>query len=169
MTEVPVQDDFPISDTTPISKSTIYGDDFVQPDCKKDAPSIEGHYPFHEPTKSKGLMDKEEQFVVSQIDLLSEKESGTNKRKTEVPTYNFQTPLNLSPKRSKFFFETSIHSRNSKKQSDLSGTSGIHTSGETRRNTRSTGLSTPRSTQSSRRKKATQSPDKSPSGEYYAW
>jgi hypothetical protein len=38
-----------------------------------------------------------------------------------------------------------------------------------RRSTRTTGLSTPRSTRSSRRKKVTQSPAKSPSGEYNAW
>jgi hypothetical protein len=38
-----------------------------------------------------------------------------------------------------------------------------------RRHNRITGLSAPRSTRSSRRKKAKQSPDKSPSGEYDAW
>jgi hypothetical protein len=38
-----------------------------------------------------------------------------------------------------------------------------------RRSTIITGLSTPRYIRSSRRKKANQSPDKSPSGEYDAW
>jgi hypothetical protein len=74
-------------------------------------------------------MDEEVQFVMSQIDLLSEKESGTKKRKTEVPTYDFQTPPNISPQRSKLLFETSIHSINSKKQSDLAGKAGIRTLG----------------------------------------
>jgi hypothetical protein len=87
MAKVPVQEDSPISDTTPISKSIIYGEDVVvQPDFKKAASSIEGHSPFSEPTKSKGLMDEEVQFVMSQIYFLSEKESGTKKRKAEVPT-----------------------------------------------------------------------------------
>jgi hypothetical protein len=36
----------------------LYGEDVGQSDCKKDAPSIEGHSPFSEPTKSKGLMDE---------------------------------------------------------------------------------------------------------------
>jgi hypothetical protein len=103
---------------------------------------------------------------MSQIDLSSRKESGTKKRKTEVPTYDFKTPPNISPQRSKFLFETSIHNSNSKTQSGLSGT---RTSGEMRRNTRITGLSTPSSTRSSRIKKAEQSPDKSPSGEYDTW
>jgi hypothetical protein len=44
---------------------------------------------------------------MSQIDILSENESRTKKRKREVPTYNFQTPLNVSSQRSKFIFETS--------------------------------------------------------------
>jgi hypothetical protein len=110
-------------------------------------------------------MDEEVQFVMSQIDLSSEKESGTKKTKTEVPTYNFQTPPNISLQRSKFLFETSIHTINIKKQSGLSGKAGTCASVEMRISTRSTGLSTPRSTQSSRRKKANQSPDRSPSGE----
>jgi hypothetical protein len=114
-------------------------------------------------------MDEEVQFVMSQIDISYEKDSGTKKRKTEVPTYDFQTPLNLSLQRIKFLFETSIHSSNNKKQSGLAGNLGIHTSGERRRSTRSTELSTPRSTRSSRRKKAKQSPEKSPIGEYDAW
>jgi hypothetical protein len=108
MPEVHVQDDSPINDTTPISKSTIYGEDVLQSDCKKAASSIEGYSPFSEPTKSKGLMDEELTFVMSQIYLLSEKESGTKKRKTEVPTYDFQAPSNISPQRSKFLFEASI-------------------------------------------------------------
>jgi hypothetical protein len=33
-------------------------------------------------------MDEEVQFVMRQVDLSSEKESGTKKRKTEVPTYD---------------------------------------------------------------------------------
>jgi hypothetical protein len=103
---------------------------------------------------------EEVQFVMSQVDLLSKKESGTKKRKTEVPTYDFQTPPNLSPQRSNFLFETSIHSSNSKKQSGLAGKVGTHTSGEMRRSTRITGLSTPRFTRSSRIKKSKQSPDK---------
>jgi hypothetical protein len=85
------------------------------------------------------------QFVMSQTDLSSEKQSGKKKRKTEIPTYDFQTPSDLSPQRSKFLFETSVHSRNSKKQSDLEGKAGISTAGEMRKSTRSTGLSTPRS------------------------
>jgi hypothetical protein len=40
MAEVPVQEDSPISDTAPISKSIIYEEDAVQSDCKKAAPSI---------------------------------------------------------------------------------------------------------------------------------
>jgi hypothetical protein len=58
---------------------------------------------------------------MSQIDLSYDKESGTKKRKTEVSTYDFQTPPNISPQRSKFLFETSIHSSNSKNQSGLAG------------------------------------------------
>jgi hypothetical protein len=81
MAKVPVEEDSPISDTTPISKSIIYGEDVEQSDCKKAAPSIEGHSPICEPTKSKGLMDEEVQFVNSQIDLSSEKESGKENRK----------------------------------------------------------------------------------------
>jgi hypothetical protein len=119
MAEVPVQEDSPISDTTPISNSIIYGEhDVIQSYCKKAAPSIDGHSPFHEPTKSKGLMAEEVQFVMSQIDLSSKKESGTKKRKTEVPTCDFQTPLNISPQRSKFFSRQSRHThirRNEKK------------------------------------------------------
>jgi hypothetical protein len=38
MAEVPVQEDSPISDTTPISKSIIYGEDVIQSDFKKAAP-----------------------------------------------------------------------------------------------------------------------------------
>jgi hypothetical protein len=68
------------------------------------------------------------QFVMSQISLSSKKESGKNKRKTEIPTYNVQTPRNISPQRSKFLFETSIHSSNSKKQSGLSGKGGTRIS-----------------------------------------
>jgi hypothetical protein len=116
-----IKEDSPISDTTPISKSNIYGEDVVQSYCKKAEPSIEGHYPFLEPTKSKGVMGKEVQFFTSHIYLLSKKESGTKKIKTEVPTYDFQTTLNISPQRSKFLFETSIHSNNIKAQSDASG------------------------------------------------
>jgi hypothetical protein len=82
MAEVPVQEDYPISDTNPISKSIIYGAHAITSDCKKAAPSIEGHSPFHEPTKSKGLVAEEVQFVMSQIDLSSKKDSGTKKRKT---------------------------------------------------------------------------------------
>jgi hypothetical protein len=73
-------------------------------------------------------MDEEVQFVMSQINILSEKESGTKKRKTEVPTYDFQTPIIFSLQRSKFLFETSIHSSNSKEQSGLAGKANIHTS-----------------------------------------
>jgi hypothetical protein len=73
MAEVPVQDDYPTSDTTPKSKSIIHGEYVIQSDHKKDAPSIEGHYPFHEPTESKGLVTEEVQFVMSQIDFSSEK------------------------------------------------------------------------------------------------
>jgi hypothetical protein len=54
MAEVPVQEDYQISDTTPISKPIIYGEHVITSDCKKAASSIEGHSPFHEPTKSKG-------------------------------------------------------------------------------------------------------------------
>jgi hypothetical protein len=53
MTEVPVKEESPIGVTTPISKSIIYGEDVVHPDSKKATPSIEGHSPFREPTKSK--------------------------------------------------------------------------------------------------------------------
>jgi hypothetical protein len=72
-------------------------------------------FPVHEPTKSKGLMAEEVQFVMSQIDLSSKKESGTKKRKTEIPTYDFRTPTNISPQRGKFLFVTSIHISNSRK------------------------------------------------------
>jgi hypothetical protein len=167
--EVPVQEDTTISDTTPISKLIIYGEHTITSDCKKVSPSIEGKSPFHEPNKSKGSVVEEVQFVMSQINLSTKNESGTKKRKTEVPTYDFQTPPNLSPQRSKLLFEISIHSSNSKKKSGLSGKGGTHTSGEKRRNTKTTGLSTPRSTISSRRNKAKQSADNSPSGEYDAW
>jgi hypothetical protein len=77
----------------------------ITSDCKKKAPSIEGYFPFHEPTKSKGSVSEEVQFVMSQIDLSSKKESGSKNIKTEVPTYDFQTPLNLSPQRSKSFLK----------------------------------------------------------------
>jgi hypothetical protein len=142
MAKVPVQEDYPISDTTPISKPIIYGEHVITSYCKKkDAPSIEGHSPFHQPTKSKEYVSEEVQFVMSNIDITSKKESGTKKRKTEVPTYDFQTPPNISPQRSKFLFETSIHSSNSnsKTQSGLAGKHGTRTSGEMRRSTRSTG------------------------------
>jgi hypothetical protein len=76
---------------------------------------------------------------------------------------------NFSPQRSKFPFETSTHSNNNKAQSGLSGKVETCASGEMRRSTRSTGRSTPRYNRSFRRKKAKQSPDKSPSGEYDAW
>jgi hypothetical protein len=66
---------------------------------------------------------------------LSEKETGTNKIKTEVPTHILQAPPNISPQRSKFLFETSIHSSNRKKQSGLAGKAGTSTSGEMSRNT----------------------------------
>jgi hypothetical protein len=59
MPKVPVREDSPISDATPISKSIVYGEGVVLSYCKKDAPSIEGHSPFIEPTKSKGLVDEE--------------------------------------------------------------------------------------------------------------
>jgi hypothetical protein len=81
MAEVPVLEDSPISDTTPISKPIIYGEHVITSDCKKEAPSIEGHSPFHEPTKSKGSVSEEVQFVMSQIDLSYKNESGTKKRK----------------------------------------------------------------------------------------
>jgi hypothetical protein len=67
MPEVPVQEDSPINDTTPISKSIIYGEYVLHSDCKKPVPSIEGHSQFSEATKSKGLMDKEVQFVSSSM------------------------------------------------------------------------------------------------------
>jgi hypothetical protein len=88
MDDVTVQEYSPISDTTPISKSIIYREDVIQSDCKKVAPSIEGNSPFREPTKSKGLMSEEVQFVMSQIDLSSKKESGIKKRKkrSQLPT-----------------------------------------------------------------------------------
>jgi hypothetical protein len=129
MAEVSVQEDSPISDTTPISKLIIYGEHIITSDHKKVAPSIEGHSPFHEPTKSKGSVAEEVQFFMSQIDLKSKKESVTKKRKTEVPTYEFQTPPNIFPQRIKFLFETSIHSSNIKKQSGLSDKGGTRTSG----------------------------------------
>jgi hypothetical protein len=166
MAEVPVQENYPINDTTPISKSIIYREDVVNSYFKKAATSVEGHSPFREPTKSKGLMDEEVHFVMSKIDLLSEKESGTKKRKTEVPNCDFQTPPNLSPQIIKFLYETSIHNSNIKKQSGLAGKAVIRTSGDTGRSTRSTGLYIPGSTRISRRKKAKKSPDTSPSGEY---
>jgi hypothetical protein len=59
MAEVPVQDYSPISDTTPISKPIIYGEHIITSDHKKAETSIEGHYPFHEPTKSKVSMVEE--------------------------------------------------------------------------------------------------------------
>jgi hypothetical protein len=49
----PVQEDSPISDITPISKPIIYGEHIITSDHKKAAPSIEGHSPFHEPTKQR--------------------------------------------------------------------------------------------------------------------
>jgi hypothetical protein len=129
MAEFPVQEDYPISDTTPISKPIIYGEHVITSDFKKSAPSIEGRYTSHEPTKSKGSVAEEVQFVMSQIDLSYKKDSGTNKRKTEVPTYDFQTPPNISPQRSKFLFKTSIRNSNSKKHSGLEGKVGTRTSG----------------------------------------
>jgi hypothetical protein len=84
MAEVPVQENSPISDTTPISKSIIDGEYVMHSDFKKAAPSIEGHYPFCEPTRSKGLVAEEVQFLMSQIDISSKKESGTKKIKTEA-------------------------------------------------------------------------------------
>jgi hypothetical protein len=107
MAAVPVHEDSPISDTTPISKPIIYGEHVITSDCKKVAPFIEGHSPFHEPTKSKGSVVEEVHFVMSQIYLSPKKESVTKKRKTEVPTYDFQTPPNISPQRSKFLFGNS--------------------------------------------------------------
>jgi hypothetical protein len=53
------------------------------------------HSQFRELTKSKGLMDEEAQFVMSQIDLLSEKESGAKKRKRRGP--NLRLPNTSEP------------------------------------------------------------------------
>jgi hypothetical protein len=72
-------------------------------------------------------MDEEVNFVMSHTYLSSEKNSGKKKRKTEVPAYDFQTPPNMSPQRSKLLFETSIHSSNSKKQSGFAGKAAIRT------------------------------------------
>jgi hypothetical protein len=114
-------------------------------------------------------MDEEVQFVMSQIDLSSEKGVKDKEKKNRDPNLQVQTPPNISPQRSKFLFQTSIHSSNSKEQIGLAGKAGIRASGETKRSTRLTGLSTPWSARSSRRKKGHQSPDKSPIGEYDAW
>jgi hypothetical protein len=82
MAEVPVQEDSPISDTTPISKKIIYGEhDVIPTDCKKAALSIEGHSPFHEPITSKVSVAEEVQFVMSQIDLSSKRSQGQRKEK----------------------------------------------------------------------------------------
>jgi hypothetical protein len=58
MAEVPVQEDYPIIDNTPISKPIICGEHYITSYFKKEAPYIEGHYPFHEPTKSKGSVSE---------------------------------------------------------------------------------------------------------------
>jgi hypothetical protein len=79
MAEFPVQEDSPIRDTTPIPKPIIYGEHVVTSDFKKQAPSIEGHSPFHEPTKSRGAASEEVQFVMSQIDLSSKSSQGQRK------------------------------------------------------------------------------------------
>jgi hypothetical protein len=92
---------------------------------------------------------EELQFVTSQIDRSSKKKSGKKKIKTEVPPYDFKVPPNISPQRSKFLFETSIHSRNSKTKIGLTGKAGTRTSGEMRKSTSSTGLSTSRSKRNS--------------------
>jgi hypothetical protein len=42
---------------------------------------------------------------MSQIDISSEKQAGKKKRKTEVPTYNFQTPPNLYPQKTSSFLK----------------------------------------------------------------
>jgi hypothetical protein len=89
MAEVPVQKNYIISDTTPISKPIIYGEHIIASDHKKAAPSIEGHSPFHEPTKSKGSVVEEVKFVVSQIDFSSKRSQGQRKEKqrSQLKTY----------------------------------------------------------------------------------
>jgi hypothetical protein len=47
---------------------------------------------------------KEVQLVTSQIDILSEKEPGTKKIKTEVPTCDFETPPNVYPAKKQVLF-----------------------------------------------------------------
>jgi hypothetical protein len=55
MPSVTVQENSPISDTTMISKSRIYGEDDVWSDYKKALPSIVYHSTFNTPPKSKGV------------------------------------------------------------------------------------------------------------------
>jgi hypothetical protein len=81
MPAVPVQENSPISDTALISKSRIYGEDGVCSDYKKVVPSIVYSSTFSAPPISKGVLAEEVQYHMSQIDISSEKESWTRKRK----------------------------------------------------------------------------------------
>jgi hypothetical protein len=112
---VSVKENSPVSDTTPRSNSKINGECVVQSDYKIPVPSMKENSPFSVAPKSKGVVDEEVQFFMSQIDLSSERESWTRKRKTEISTFELQTPQKFSPQRSKFLFETLIQSSNIKK------------------------------------------------------
>jgi hypothetical protein len=72
----------------------------LQEGCKKSAPSIEGYSPFHEPTKSKGLVAEEVQFFMSQIYLSSKKGVRNKEKKNRGPNLRLpNTCENFSTKK----------------------------------------------------------------------
>jgi hypothetical protein len=74
----------------------------VQSDCKKPTLSLKEKTPAGFTCKAEAGVDGEVQFVMSQIDLSSEKEPRKIKSKTDIPSYYFEIYQILSPQRSKF-------------------------------------------------------------------
>jgi hypothetical protein len=86
------------------------------------------------------------QYVISQIDLFSDREAKKSENTTDIPSYNFKMPENFYPQRSNFLFYTSRQSGNSKNQSRLIGRT--ITSTEIRKINIANKSSTPRTIQS---------------------
>jgi hypothetical protein len=74
----------------------------VQSDCKKPTLPLKENTPAGLTSTSKIGVDGEVEFVMSQIDISSEREPRKIKSKTDIPSYNFETYHIFSPQRSKF-------------------------------------------------------------------
>jgi hypothetical protein len=83
----------------------------VQSDCKKPTLPLKENTPAGFTSKSKAGVDGEARFIMSQIDLSSERELRKIKSKTDIPSYNFETYQILE----QVSFDTSIQSSNRKK------------------------------------------------------